>query len=204
MNAVDMSAFIAPKSDQINADDLISGPRTITISGVSANEGSPEQPINIRFEGDDGKPFRPCKSMRRVMVNIWGPDATQYVGRALTLYRDAKVQFGGMQVGGIRISHMSHIDEPKTMALTASKAKRAPFTVKPLQVEQKPAAPQVDRATEVANGLIARIEAGEDISAEEQVQKQRAWLADKRPELAAKVDAALAAAAPAVDEDIPE
>lgn len=204
MNAIDMGAFIAPKSDQINADDLIGGPRTITISGVSANEGSPEQPINIRFEGDDGKPFRPCKSMRRVMVNIWGPDATQYVGRALTLYRDPKVQFGGMQVGGIRISHMSHIDEPKTMALTASKAKRAPFTVKPLQIERKPAVPQVDRATEVANGLITRIQAGEDISAEEQVQKQRAWLADKRPELAAKVDAALAAAAGAGDEDIPE
>ena len=194
MNAIDMGAFIAPKSDQINADDLIGGPRTITITGVSANEGSPEQPINIRFEGDDGKPFRPCKSMRRVMVNIWGPDASQYVGRSLTLYRDPKVQFGGMQVGGIRISHMSHIDEPKTMALTSSKAKRAPFTVKPLKAEAAP--PQVDRATEVAEQLIARIESGEDIVGEDQVQRQRAWLAQKRPELAAKVDEALAARAP--------
>lgn len=137
-HAVDMSHFIAPKSDQINSDDLIGGPLTITVTRVSANEGSPEQPINIGFDNDDGKPFRPCKSMRRVMVHIWGADASKYVGRSMTLYRDPKVQFGGMQVGGIRISHMSHIPEDKLsdgrvqMALTASKAKRAPYAVFPL------------------------------------------------------------------------
>src|SRR5690606_26574846 len=92
---VDMTQFIAPKSDQLNADDLIAGPITIRISGVSANEGSPEQPISISFEGDDRKPYKPCKSMRRVMVHIWGADASKYVGRAMTLYRDPKVQFGG-------------------------------------------------------------------------------------------------------------
>lgn len=129
---VNMAQFIAPKSDQLNSDDLIGGPRTIRITGVSANEGSPEQPVSISFEGDDRKPFKPCKSMRRVMVTVWGPDASKYVGRAMTIYRDPKVQFGGMQVGGIRISHMSDITEKMTMALTASKAKRAPFTVLPL------------------------------------------------------------------------
>jgi hypothetical protein len=137
--AVDMAQFIAPKSDQLNADDLIAGPMTIRITGVSANEGSPEQPISVSFEGDDRKPYKPCKSMRRVMVHIWGPDASKYVGRAMTLYRDPKVQFGGMQVGGIRISHMSDIPGDKLgdgkvqMALTATRAKRAPFTVLPLK-----------------------------------------------------------------------
>jgi hypothetical protein len=137
--AVDMAQFIAPKSDQLNADDLIAGPMTIRITGVSANEGSPEQPISVSFEGDDRKPYKPCKSMRRVMVHIWGPDASKYVGRAMTLYRDPKVQFGGMQVGGIRISHMSDIPADKLgdgkvqMALTATRAKRAPFTVLPLK-----------------------------------------------------------------------
>lgn len=138
MNAIDMGAFIAPKSDQINADDLIGGPLTITITGVSANEGNAEQPINIRFEDDNGKPFRPCLSMRRVMVNLWGPDTSKYVGRSMTLYRDPKVLWGGMQVGGIRISHMSHIESAQTMAVTASKGKRTPFTVKPLADAPKP------------------------------------------------------------------
>jgi hypothetical protein len=129
---IDMSQTIAPKSDQLNADDLISGPRTITVTRVSGNEGSAEQPVNVFFQGDNGKPFRPCKSMRRVMVAVWGPDAATYAGRSMTLFRDPSVAFGGMQVGGIRISHMSHIDKPVTMALTATRASRKPYTVKPM------------------------------------------------------------------------
>ena len=130
-NHFDMSATIAPKSDQLNADDLISGPRTITITRVSGNDNA-DQPVNVFFDGDNGKPFRPCKSMRRVMVAVWGANAQEYVGRSMTIYRDPAVQFGGMQVGGIRISHMSHIDQPVTMALTATRAKRAPYRVLPL------------------------------------------------------------------------
>jgi hypothetical protein len=38
---------IIPKSDQLNADDLIGGPRTITITGVKA--GTPEQPVTINL-----------------------------------------------------------------------------------------------------------------------------------------------------------
>ncbi len=132
--SVDMSNFITPKSDQLNADDLLAGPRTIRISGVRANEGSAEQPISISFDADNGKPYKPCKSMRRVMVYVWGANASAYIGRSMTVYCDPDVQFGGMKVGGIRISHMSHIDAPMTMALTATRARRAPFTVQPLVV----------------------------------------------------------------------
>jgi hypothetical protein len=128
----DLSKTIAPKSDQLNSDDLIGGPITITLTRVSANEGTPEQPINVFFEGDGGKPYRPGKSMRRVLVHVWGKDGASYVGRSMTLYRDPDVQFGGLKVGGTRISHMSHIDKAQTMALTATKASRKPFTVKPL------------------------------------------------------------------------
>lgn len=130
---MDMSKTIIPKSDQLNADDLIGGPRTITVTGVRGTDTA-EQPVAVNFQGDDGKPYKPCKSMRRVMVHVWGPDAKAYVGRSMTLYCDAAVQFGGMKVGGIRISHMSHMNGPMTMALTATRAKRAPFTVQPLAV----------------------------------------------------------------------
>ena len=137
---MDMTKTIEAKSDQLNADDLISGPRTITVTRVSGNDNA-DQPVNIYFQGDNGKPFRPCKSMRRVMVHCWGPDATKYVGRSMTIYRDPKVTFGGMQVGGIRISHMSHIERAQTMALTATRAKRAPFKVEVLKgVEAQPTA----------------------------------------------------------------
>lgn len=135
---MDMSKTIIPKSDQLNADDLIAGPRTVTITGVRGTETA-EQPVAINFQGDDGKPYKPCKSMRRVMVHVWGPDAKAYVGRSMTLYCDSNVVFGGMKVGGIRISHMSHMNGPQTMALTATRAKRAPFTVQPLVVQQSKA-----------------------------------------------------------------
>ena len=129
---VDMTQTIVPKSDQINADSLIGGPRTYTIERVTANEGSAEQPINIKFEGEP-LVFRPCKSMRRVLVKIWGADASKYAGRSMTLYRDPKVKWGGMEVGGIRISHMTGLEKPETMALTETRSARKPYTVQPLK-----------------------------------------------------------------------
>lgn len=127
----DMASVIVPKSDQINADDLLSGPITITITSVKVAPGQ-EQPVSIFFDGSD-KAFRPCKSMARVLVRAWGPDASKYTGRSLTLYCDPKVKWGGMEVGGIRISHMSHIDSALTMALTVTRANKKPFTVKPIE-----------------------------------------------------------------------
>lgn len=138
---VDMSNFIAPRSDQLNADDLLAGPLTITISKVRASEGTPDQPVEVHIEGSN-KPYKPCKSMRRVMVSLWGTDASQYVGRSMTLYRDPEVQFGGMKVGGIRIGEMSHIDKDTQLVLTASKTKRAPFVVKKMKAQASPPPPQ--------------------------------------------------------------
>jgi hypothetical protein len=136
---LDMSSSIVPKSDQINADDLIAGPRTVTITRVSRCSEA-EQPIAVNFEGDGGKPYKPCKSMRRMMVYAWGVDAAAYAGRSMTLYRDPAVTWGGMAVGGIRISHMSHIDRDMTVVLAESKAKRKPVVVRRLVMTETAAA----------------------------------------------------------------
>lgn len=133
---IDLSQTITPKSDQLNADDLITSSITIKITNVSKSE-TPDQPVSIHFEGDNGKPYKPCKSMRRVLVQVWGRDGQSYVGKSLTLYRDNGVKFGGVDVGGIRISHMSDIAKPITLALTASKTQRKPFTVQPLKEEKQ-------------------------------------------------------------------
>lgn len=130
----DMTQAIVPKSDQINADDLIAGPMTIKITGVKI--ASTEQPVSMSFEGNDKKVFRPCKSMCRVMVSAWGPDSSKYTGRSLTLFCDPSVKWGGVNVGGIRISHMSHISEPMTMALTDKKGSRKRYTVEVLETKQ--------------------------------------------------------------------
>lgn len=140
---MDMSQVIQPKSDQINSDDLVGGPRTVTITDVKI-QGGTEQPVSMGIAGTD-KVYRPCKSMSRVMVEAWGPDASKYVGRSLTLYRDPKVKWGGMEVGGIRISAMTDIPNEKVFMLTVSKANRAPLKVKVLE-RQQDAAPQTDPA----------------------------------------------------------
>ena len=129
---IDMGKTIEPKSDQMNFDEFTIGEsKTIKIVNVIGAD-SKEQPVSIAYEGDKGKPYKPCLSMRRVLVHCWGRDAKNYIGRSLTLYGDPKVKYGGLEVGGIRISHLSHIDNAITMALTATRANKKAYTVQPL------------------------------------------------------------------------
>jgi len=207
-----MKATIEPKSEQLNADSLLAGPRTITIREVQIAPGT-EQPVAVFFDGDDGRPYLPCKSMRRVMVAIWGPDAGQYSGRSLTLYRDPAVTWGGMEVGGIRISHMSHLDRRTVVVLTATKKARKPFTVDPLVIavptEPVSTAPRKPSVTEWIAALKADLgaaqttEAVEGIAARESVQKALGALnAERVAEINAAISAALKRVAPA-EEEIP-
>jgi hypothetical protein len=137
-----MTATIAPKSDQLNADDLISGPITVTVAEVAA--GSPEQPVDVRLVEYPGRAYRPSKSMRRILVSAWGPEASAYTGRRITLHRNPEIMFGRDKVGGIEISALSDIDKPLTVALTATRGRRKNFTVQPL-----PATVQRDWAAEL-------------------------------------------------------
>lgn len=130
---MDIAETLAPKSDQINADDLIGGPITVTIAGVS--RGDADQPVNIELAEMPGRAYRPCKSMRRVLVHAWGTDASTYVGHRITLFNDPAVKWGGQSVGGIRIKAMSHIKSRITLALTVTRGKRSPFIVDPLPDE---------------------------------------------------------------------
>jgi len=127
---LDLSDTVKPKSDQLNADDLIVGPITATISGVSV--GSTEQPVKISLS-DGLMPYYPCKSMRRVLITAWGADGHEWVGKSLTLYRDPSVRFGGVALGGIRISHLSGIESKMVIVLTTTRSKRAPYEVLPLR-----------------------------------------------------------------------
>lgn len=128
----DMSMVILAKSDQLSADDLLAGPITITITNVAVRPGT-EQPVTIEYDGGGGRPWKPCKSMSRCLVAAWGADAKAYAGRSVTLYRDPSVKWGGMEVGGIRISHMSHIEREMVMPLTATKGVKKAYKVKPIQ-----------------------------------------------------------------------
>ena len=130
---MNLAETIIPKSDQLNADDLITGTLTVKVTAVKGSN-EPQQPVSIHYEGDNGKPYKPCKSMRRVLVSAWGANGAEYVGRSMTLYLDKSVSFGGIQVGGVRISHLSHIENDLNLALTVSRSSRKPYLVKRLEV----------------------------------------------------------------------
>ena len=121
----DVSDTIVARSDQLNADDLISGPITVTITGVK--RCSDEQPLAVEITGH--QPFKPCKTMRRVLITAWGKDATKWTGKTLILYRDAKVKWGGEVVGGIRIQAMSHISANLEVSLAETRGKKKMVTV---------------------------------------------------------------------------
>jgi hypothetical protein len=148
---MDISETLAPASDQLDAVELAT-PRTFTIARVT--KGSVEQPVEVHFT-DFPRPWRPGKSMRRVLAACWGTDASQYAGRRVRLFCDPNVVFGGQAVGGTRIEALSHIDKPKKVPLLVSRGKSAMFTVKPLADEPaatKPAEkqPASDNATRIA------------------------------------------------------
>lgn len=132
---MDLSHTIVPKSNQLNADDLLAGDITITVTDISASD-SPDQPVSIHYSDDNGRPYKPCKSMRRVLIQAWGANGKDWIGKSMRLYRDPVVKFGGSEVGGIRISHLSDIERDMSFMLTVTRAKRQAYSVKRLAVEK--------------------------------------------------------------------
>lgn len=142
VTAADLAASVTAKSDQLNADDLISGPLTGRI--VRITKGTPEQPISIHLSSWR-QPWKPCKTERRVMSGLWGGDPSAWIGKTIRLIRDPEVIFGKERVGGIRIDGASGIDHVVTQQLNAARGKKAPRSVVPIVGEAKPLHPNVQR-----------------------------------------------------------
>lgn len=135
---------IEPKSDQINYDDVVAGPVTCTVTNLAM--GNAEQPVIVKIKdattGEKMRDYKPCKSMRRVLIAVWGDKGKDWIGQSMTLYGDPNVKFGGVSVGGLRISHMTGISEPKEIMLTTTRSKRAAFVVKPLVMSKPETQPE--------------------------------------------------------------
>ena len=126
---MDITDTLAPDSTQLDAIDLLGGPRIFTVSGVAKNNA--EQPLNVTL-AEFPRVWRPGKSMRRVLAACWGTDASQWTGRRVELYCDPDVPFGKEKVGGTRISRLSHISGVQRVPLLVSRGKSAIYTVEPL------------------------------------------------------------------------
>ena len=129
---MDITETLAPRSDQQNYDDYIAGPRTVTVTAGRVT-GNAEQPVSLELAEYPGRPYKPNKSMRRVIAAAWGVETDAYVGRRMTLVGNPDVKYGGKAVGGIEIAAMSHLEKPLTLPLTEARGRKRQFTVQPLQ-----------------------------------------------------------------------
>jgi len=125
---------IKPKSTQLNSDDLIPGPITVTIENVRTDGDK----IAIDISGEQPwKPWHPCKGMLRLMIEAFKTnEPSKWKGHKLTLYRDPKVLFKGLVVGGIRISHATGIDRPTDFKVTVTRDRKETYTIHPIEVAE--------------------------------------------------------------------
>ena len=180
---------IIPKSDQLNADQLVGGPITVTVSEVRVSS-SEDQPVIVHYEDENGRPYKPCKTMRKVLIFAWGEDGRAWVGRSMRLYHDASVRFGNAEVGGIRISHMTDIEKEIRVNLTATKGKKALHTIEPLHV---PALAEVLAAIDAASnkdGMNKAKALAEQLVRSSEIEKAKAAYTAKVQELKSKANAA--------------
>ena len=191
---MDISHTLTPTSDQLDAVDLLGGPRTFTIERVS--EGSSEQPVQVHL-AEFPRPWRPGKSMRRVLAAAWGTNTKTWIGKRVTLYCDPDVKFGGEAVGGTRISHMSDLPGGKALRvpLLAGRGKSQVWTVQPLRDEAATRAPK-PAARSARQG-----EQAPDIATMTDRDALRALWRDASPEVREQITARVAEldAAPADD-----
>lgn len=146
-----MKITAEPRSDQLNADDLIGSSRIVTIAGVRA--GTAEQKYDIMLAGET-RVWRPPVTVVRILLAAWGDESDVWVGRSAELYRDPNVRFGPDQTGGIRVRALSHIDKRMSVAVQEKRGKRKMHVVEVLTDVPAPTAEvptladaQIDAAT---------------------------------------------------------
>lgn len=122
---------IVPKSDQLNAEQLLSAPMTLLVTDIKRGSGV-DQPVIVSYLNDEGRPYKPCKTCRKILIFAWGDDGSEWIGKRMTLYCDPDIKFGGVKVGGIRISHLSNIERDMAVSLNVTKGKKGEFIIKKL------------------------------------------------------------------------
>lgn len=127
---MNISKLRQSNSAQINADDIVSAPIDVTIT--AAEEGTNEQPLFLHVAELPDKTYRPSLTMIKLIGANWGDETDDWLHKRLRLFRNPKIRFGREEVGGIEVSHMSHIDGPVEVSLLVKKGQRKIFRVDPL------------------------------------------------------------------------
>jgi hypothetical protein len=147
------------KSDQLNATDIMGIDLVIRIRDAVLTN-SKEQPLSVYFDGDNNRPWKPSKGMRRVLAAGWGAETENLIGKSVKLHFDPSVKYAGKEVGGIRVKAMSHIDQRGIVVVEAiNRQQRVPLHISYLDVSQ-PAYP-ADKFSAALPTMAAKMQSGE-------------------------------------------
>lgn len=137
LTAQDLQRATQAKSDQLNSCDLLGG--SIVAKILDVKPGSSEQPVIIIIDSWP-QPWKPSKTSLRVLSACWGNDPSVWIGRYAVLFCDDSVTFGKEAIGGVRTSHLSHINGRKVVSVNSTRGKKAAQVVEPYypQEEQQP------------------------------------------------------------------
>jgi hypothetical protein len=132
---VDIRAATKPKSDQLNYENFIAGPQTFTVSSVT--RGDRDHPVFVHLVECPATPYKPSKGMLKCIAapDGWGDKSTQWVGKAITLYGDPTVVYGGVEVGGIKVGALGNIASDYETLISARRGVRKPHLIRKLVIE---------------------------------------------------------------------
>lgn len=134
-DAENIEAAIAANTDQLNAEDLVGSPLTGQIKRIKTTRARKkgDQPVQV-FLDSWQHPWKPCKTMVRLLVELWGKDPRSWVGQSVTLYAQDGVRdpTGGTTIG-VRVSHAS-IPHQRTVHLTETRGRKRAWQVRPLDI----------------------------------------------------------------------
>lgn len=189
-----MKITAPPRSDQLNGDDF-SGGRTATVTITGVKEGSTDlAPYDISLAEVENRSWRPPLTVLRLLMALWGDDSSEWVGRKVTLYRDDTVRVGKEVMGGIRVSHASHLptgNKPFTTRITVTRARKSPVTVQPIAADAPTSTPAQTHTEPTA----------EEVAAERKPDTLRKWWTISSPERKAQIEARVAELAATPDPD---
>lgn len=154
----DISETILSKSDQLNADDLVGAPRRIKIIGTS--KGNAESPVIVHYEGETGRPFKPCKTVRRILAAAWGVDSSAWEGQEAILYNDPSVVYAGKEVGGIRVQALSGITKKIVISLSKTRGKKIEHVIQIIHAKEPKTWPD-DKLSDMTTQFKSAILSGE-------------------------------------------
>lgn len=145
-DVMSMREFLTIKTDRFNYEHFISGPKTLKVSrlGKKVDQGKPR--LLVFFEGHEDTPYWVPLGMAKCIASPdgWGESPfADWVGRSMTLFGEPTVQYGGKELGGVRVSHLSHIEKPYTTKISIRRGVRIDYEILPLKVAASAATAEV-------------------------------------------------------------